>query len=793
MMTPETDGLRLQVGGAVNPRTSVYIVRPADDELLSLLARGEYCNVLCSRQTGKTSLLKRTKVRLAERGYDTAEIEIAGYLGSPQDTKTWYQGLLQGIAQQLDIQVDVCVWWETCRAVTPNQRFIQFFHDEVVTTAKNPIVIFLDEIDSTLKLPYTDDLFVAVRSMYNDRVSEPAYEQLTFCLVGVATPNELIKDHRTTPYNIGKTIELQDFDHQRDDLSLLLHAISDDLTISQVVVEEVLSWTGGHPYLTLRVCEEFVRQHGISPGEVGGLIRQMFANLESLQTDTHFAPVLRFLSERVDDKLAVLNEYRRIWHGKQVRDQISPAHVALKLAGIVKRDLSGRLVVRNAIYHQIFNDEWIASTTDTDTKQYEHAIAAAAYAEQTLRQELENYRVAFGAYQSLCENLAYTGNLDELWAAFLERCALRAEQSQKRDEALLWRLKALDIQPVDNCVRAVRDLIGMDYAHLVVTFRHRGEVKIGLFLLDGETVFTVSENGTAQVWQIETGQPVGEPMRHQGAVWAVACSPDGKTVLIGSEDGTAQVWQIETGQPVGEPMRHQGAVWAVAFSPDGNMVLTGSEEGTAQVWQIETGQPVGEPMRHQGAVWAVAFSPDGKTVLTGSDDGMAQVWQTETSQPVGEPMQHRGMVLTVAFSSDGKTVLTGSEEGTAQVWQTETGKPVNESMRYQDHVWAMAFSPDGKTVLTGSEEGTAQVWQTETGQPVGEPMRHQGAVEAVAYSPDGKTVLTASVDGTSRLWRVGCCEPMQHLQGEPAELLEVWQKKLGLQINEAGEVVPLYP
>ena len=39
-------------------------------------------------------------------------------------------------------------------------------------------------------------------------------------------PNELIKDRRTTPYNIGKTIELQDFDSERDDLGPLYRAVA---------------------------------------------------------------------------------------------------------------------------------------------------------------------------------------------------------------------------------------------------------------------------------------------------------------------------------------------------------------------------------------------------------------------------------------------------------------------------------------------------------------------------------------------------------------------------------------
>ena len=363
-MITQTGQLRLQVGGTVNPRTSIYIVRPSDDELLRLLQRGEYANVLCSRQMGKSSLLVRTKARLHEQGYATAAIDVAGYLGTMGDADEWYQGLLDGIAHQLRLGVDVAEWWKACRAITPNQRLIQFFRHEIAAKTSAPVVIFLDEIDSTIALPYTDDFFVAIRAMYNDRASEPLFERITFCLVGVATPNELIKSHRTTPYNIGRTIELPDFDPERDDLSPLFLAMAVDPLEGEALVQTVLRWTGGHPYLTVRLCDQLLDSGRTSPAEVERMISQEFANLDELHSDVHFQQALRFLDERVEDKETTLNLYLRIWGGEQVRDQTTPAHIALKLAGIVKRNRRGCLMVRNPIYARVFNDDWVAKALE---------------------------------------------------------------------------------------------------------------------------------------------------------------------------------------------------------------------------------------------------------------------------------------------------------------------------------------------------------------------------------------------------------------------------------------------
>ena len=130
----------------------------------------------------------------------------------------------------------------------PTGALIAFFRDEVITKAGAPVVVILDEIDSMLKLSYSDDFFVALRAMFNDRPREAAFEQVAFCLVGVATPNDLIKDPRTTPYNVGRMIELRDFDPARgDEISSLHRAVSNKPQAGAALVGRVLLWTVGIP------------------------------------------------------------------------------------------------------------------------------------------------------------------------------------------------------------------------------------------------------------------------------------------------------------------------------------------------------------------------------------------------------------------------------------------------------------------------------------------------------------------------------------------------------------------
>jgi sulfatase modifying factor 1 len=80
----------------------------------------------------------------------------------------------------------------------------------------------------------------------------------------------------------------------------------------------------------------------------------------------------------IDDRIAkadmqrpeLLKVYARVRKGKRVQDQPqSPIHSALKLSGLVKADVQGRLVVRNEIYKRVFDARWINGLTPGRWKQ----------------------------------------------------------------------------------------------------------------------------------------------------------------------------------------------------------------------------------------------------------------------------------------------------------------------------------------------------------------------------------------------------------------------------------------
>jgi hypothetical protein len=178
------------VGGTIQASSGLYLPRKVDEELLALCRAGRFAYVLTSRQMGKSSLMVHTTERLAEVGVHAVVVDLT-QLGIQLTAAEWYLGILTIIADSLMIETDVIRWWQAYAHLGVTQRLTRFFQEIVLAEVETPVVVFVDEIDTTLNLPFTDDFYAAIRYLYNARALVPAYQRLSFVLIGVATPSTL--------------------------------------------------------------------------------------------------------------------------------------------------------------------------------------------------------------------------------------------------------------------------------------------------------------------------------------------------------------------------------------------------------------------------------------------------------------------------------------------------------------------------------------------------------------------------------------------------------------------------
>ena len=366
-----------QVGGALPLEATNYVVRAADQELYQGLRGMRFCYVLNSRQMGKSSLLVRTMKRLQDQGFACVEMEMRDICSYQITQEEFYGTMVSHLVSGFELDLDEGEWWYRYEYLSPFDRFSKFVDEEVLGRVAGKIVIFIDEIDSILNLAFKDDLFGFIRTCYNKRATQPKYQRLTFALLGVATPSDLIADNQRTPFNIDSlAIELQGF--TREEAKPLVGGLEGKVRYPDAVLQAILNWTGGQPFLTQKVCrlvcqscrdvacyvsfprsQRRVKFSSNPQSLVDQVVRSHILNNWLSQDNPEH---LRTIRDRVlsgyQDSQPLLTLYHRILKRKKVPADENNLQQQLQLSGLVVKR-GGQLQVANRIYASVFDRHWV--------------------------------------------------------------------------------------------------------------------------------------------------------------------------------------------------------------------------------------------------------------------------------------------------------------------------------------------------------------------------------------------------------------------------------------------------
>lgn len=549
-------------GGTVAPDRACYIPRSTDRELYERLQSGQYCHVIAPRFSGKSSLVARAASRLRAEGRLAAVVDLSqlGSRDGSTEVGRWYYGLAYRVLRDLRLKLDLQSWWQERMPLSPAQRLGEFFWEIVVGATREPVTVFLDEIDSVAQLDYATELFSIVRACHDARAGEPEYQRLTFVLLGTALPTGGAERDGLAATEIGARLELPDF--RFDEARPLADGLGLPPGEAERALYRVLYWTGGHPYLTQKLCQAVARNAArISSDEaVDRLVAARFFARNVVSSETSMSRVLDGLDRAGKLARPALRHYRRICRGRKPKyDPCNPEHELLRVCGLVNVTAERRLVVRNRIYATVFTHRWAREALPVEWGKIGRVAALLAICisavwayvevlpkpyEETLKVASVELDEAVGAWTAMGRLPGFGARADRLLARvltrrsrltddwleavsidarlralpgfearadallvdFWERRAARAEAAERRDEALLYRLRAYMAGPTSDAGRAA-ELASGDFRQLRTVIRPAGMVEAVAATSGGQGIVTVSAGNIVERWSASTGLP----------------------------------------------------------------------------------------------------------------------------------------------------------------------------------------------------------------------------------------------------------------------------------------------
>ncbi len=286
-----------------------------------------------------------------------------------------------------------------------------------------------------------------------------------------------------------------------------------------------------------------------------------------------------------------------------------------------------------------------------------------------------------------------------------------------------------------------------------------------VFSPDSRLILSAGESGTIRLWDLFTGQLLGDFAGHQGAVLDVAFSPDGRRAVSSGQDGTLRVWDIASGKELKQWRVEQATICRTRFSADGRLVIgaegpkdypaaaaDGAHRFEVQVWEADTGRKVCAAEAHRGGVFALALSPDGQRLVTGGGDGLVKLWDAATWQVVRGFQAEPSLVNDLAFTPDGQECVSVGGLRMVKLWDLRHGLEL-KTFPLKERATCLAVGGNNPWLLIGMENGSQKLWDLKAERELYQfPQVEPGQCSAVAMAPDGGRFLSVNSLKKFFLW-----------------------------------------
>jgi len=232
--------------GTIKLDSPFYIKRQADAEFLDQIRKtGSTTIVKAPRQMGKSSLLARAH---AEAKHLQIRSWYFDFQFIDKNHLTSLDKLFRYLAHKIcrefktSMKPDEC--WDAFLGAKDN--LTDFMRNALLQDAGAQVLILLDEVDRLFDCSFRDDFFAAIRAWHNLRATEECWNKLNMVIAHSTEPYLWIQDINQSPFNVGITVTLADFD-----LSQVMESNIKYGTLLKTgpEIQELADLTGGQPFL----------------------------------------------------------------------------------------------------------------------------------------------------------------------------------------------------------------------------------------------------------------------------------------------------------------------------------------------------------------------------------------------------------------------------------------------------------------------------------------------------------------------------------------------------------------
>lgn len=336
------------------------------EQMRAMVERGDYFCVNRARQYGKTTSLVALRRALAD-DYAVAGLDFQGLSYASFRTEGHFvRGLCRMIARTVPLppraseEVGALAAGDVADLALDD---LFFAFSTWCSESERPVVLIIDEVDSATNNQVFLDFLAQLRLGYLTREEDPGHPTFrSVVLAGVTDVKHLKARIRpdgeskvNSPWNIAADFDVDMSFSAADVAGMLADYEADHGTGMDVaaVAEELVSWTGGYPFLVSRVCQ-LVDKHGFGWDRAG-----VDAAVRELLNDDDVS-LFESLMGKLEDFPALKEQLRlMLMQGEQMAYlPYDETQKQLRMYGFVTAR-GGKLAVANRIFETLLYEQFV--------------------------------------------------------------------------------------------------------------------------------------------------------------------------------------------------------------------------------------------------------------------------------------------------------------------------------------------------------------------------------------------------------------------------------------------------